>query len=79
MACRIAALIQKRPHLGVSHVRQQLLLSLLELFRRIIAIHGKQVMAKAVHPGEREGEGSAQTPALRYQGYTTGPKRKPFL
>lgn len=43
-------------HLGVTHVGQQLLLSLVELFCGVIAVHGKQVMAKPVHPGEREGK-----------------------
>lgn len=39
-------------HLGVSHIREQLLLSLVQLLCRVIAVHGQQVMAKSVHPGE---------------------------
>jgi hypothetical protein len=49
-------------HLGVSHIREQLLLSFLEFFCRVIAIHGKQMMAKPVHPGS----GSTGTSAPHY-------------
>lgn len=45
-------------HLGVSHVREQLLLGLVQLLSRVIAVHREQVMAKPVYPGEH-GTGSA--------------------
>lgn len=37
-------------HLGVSHVREQLLLGLVQLLSRVIAVHREQVMAKPVYP-----------------------------
>lgn len=40
-------------HLGVSHVREQLLLSLMQFLGWVIAVHGEQVMAQPVHPGEQ--------------------------
>lgn len=46
----LVAALPAMNHLGVSHIREQLLLSFLEFFCRVIAIHGKQMMAKPVHP-----------------------------
>lgn len=57
----LVAALPAANHLGVAHVRQQLLLSLMELFRGVVAIHGEQVVAQPVHPREwGGGRGSAQ-------------------
>lgn len=40
-------------HLGVSDVRKELLLSLVQLLGGVVAVHGEQVMAKPVHSGEQ--------------------------
>lgn len=40
-------------HLGVSDVREQLLLSLVQLLGGVVAVHGQQVMAKPIHSGEQ--------------------------